>query len=133
LGLRNVLFVDTVPRAEVVRWWSVLDVSIIHLRKTELFGTVIPSKLFECMGMGVPVLLGVTGESADIVRAEGVGQVFEPENADELAQLLLTASRDPASLAVWRANCVVAAKGYDRTALADRMLEVLEGVSKARN
>ena len=39
-----------------------------HRRKTDLFSTVIASKLFECMGMGIPVLHGVAGESADIVR-----------------------------------------------------------------
>ena len=54
--ISNVIFVDTVSKDEVVRYWSLLDASIIHLRKTELFTSVIPSKLFECMGMGIPVL-----------------------------------------------------------------------------
>jgi hypothetical protein len=76
-----VSFIDSVPKDEVARYWSLLDVSIIHLRRTELFTTVIPSKLFECMGMGLPVLHGVAGESADIVERERVGLVFEPENA----------------------------------------------------
>jgi glycosyltransferase involved in cell wall biosynthesis len=31
LGLRNVIFADTVAKEEVVRWWSLLDVAIIHL------------------------------------------------------------------------------------------------------
>jgi len=68
----------------VVRYWSILDISIFHLKKTELFTTVIPSKLFECMGMGIPVLHGVRGESADIVLQEKIGEVFEPENAQAL-------------------------------------------------
>jgi hypothetical protein len=42
-----------------------------------LFTSVIPSKLFECMGMGIPVLHGVAGESADIVeKEEGAGGYF---------------------------------------------------------
>jgi hypothetical protein len=61
-------------------------VSIIHLRKTPLFTTVIPSKLFECMGMGIPVLHGVMGESAKMVEKHGVGMLFEPENADALCR-----------------------------------------------
>ncbi|HRR41618.1 MAG TPA: glycosyltransferase family 4 protein, partial [Syntrophales bacterium] len=80
MELTNVVFIDTVPKAEVARYWSLLDVSIIHLRKTELFTTVIPSKLFECMGMGIPVLHGVAGESAEIVEKEGVGLTFTPED-----------------------------------------------------
>jgi glycosyltransferase involved in cell wall biosynthesis len=36
------------------------------------------------MGMGIPVLHGVRGESADIVLQEKIGEVFEPENAQAL-------------------------------------------------
>lgn len=39
--------------------------------------------------MGIPVLHGVAGESADIVNKEQVGLVFESDNAQELAQLLI--------------------------------------------
>ena len=90
----TVVFVDSVPKDEVVRYWSLLDVSIIHLKKTELFTTVIPSKLFECMGMGIPVLHGVAGESAEIVEREGCGQVFEPESVDALCAGLLALKSD---------------------------------------
>jgi glycosyltransferase involved in cell wall biosynthesis len=76
MGLHNVLFLDSVPKDQVPRYWSLLDVSVIHLRRSELFTTVIPSKLFEGMGMGIPVLHGVAGESADIVRKEAVGEVL---------------------------------------------------------
>ena len=125
MGLRNVIFVDSVPKDEVARYWSVLDLSIIHLRRNELFTTVIPSKLFECMGMGLPVLHGVRGESADIVEREGVGIPFEPENAHELADLLLQLSQDPAALQRFRARCLAAASHYDRSTLAMRMLDTV--------
>ena len=125
MGLRNVIFVDSVPKDQVARYWSVLDLSIIHLRRNELFTTVIPSKLFECMGMGLPVLHGVRGESADIVEREGVGIPFEPENAHELADLLLQLSQDPAALQRFRARCLAAASHYDRSTLAMRMLDTV--------
>ena len=125
LALDNVIFVDSVPKEQVARYWSVLDVSVIHLRRTELFTTVIPSKLFECMGMGIPVLHGVEGESAEIVLREGVGCVFEPENAEQLATLLLRLQNDPAALATYRQRCRDGAGRYDRTALALGMLDVV--------
>jgi hypothetical protein len=106
-------------------------VSIIHLQRTELFTTVIPSKLFECMGMGIPVLHGVAGESADIVRREGVGVVFEPENVQELVDGLLELKRDVALRASLRQAGLKAAGHYDRTALAQRMLGVLRDVAGA--
>lgn len=126
-GLANVTFVDSVSKDEVARYWSVLDVSIIHLRKTELFTTVIPSKLFECMGMGLPVLHGVEGESADIVRTEQAGEVFEPENVDQLVSLLKAFRSDTVRYQAHRVKCLAAAKKYDRSALALRMLDLVVG------
>lgn len=126
MGLANVVFVDSVPKAEVPRYWSLLDASIIHLRKTELFTTVIPSKLFECMAMGLPVLHGVAGESAGIVEAEGVGLVFEPENAQALADDIVALAADDRLRAGFRAKGVAAARRYDRSALAMDMLRILE-------
>lgn len=128
MKLDNVVFIDSVPKADVPKYWSLLDVSIIHLRKTELFTTVIPSKLFECMGMGIPVLHGVEGESADIVRREQVGIPFEPEGVDQLCEALQSLKSDPARLARFREQCLRAAGNYDRTYLALRMLKVLEDV-----
>ena len=125
LGLDNVVFVDSVSKDEVARYWSLLDVSVIHLRRTELFTTVIPSKLFECMGMGIPVLHGVAGESADIVRQEGVGEVFEPENVEQLVDSLLRLKADPALLQRYSAQGLAGAVRYDRAALGQRMLDVL--------
>jgi glycosyltransferase involved in cell wall biosynthesis len=127
-GLRNVVFVASVPKDQVPRYWSLLDVSIIHLRKTELFTSVIPSKLFECMGMGIPVLHGVAGESAAIVQTEQVGEVFEPDNAQQLVDAFLKLREDEARVKIYQANGLYAAKRYDRKQLAANMLKILRGV-----
>lgn len=130
MKLDNVIFVESVSKDEVVRYWSLLDVSVIHLRKTELFTTVIPSKLFECMGMGIPVLHGVAGESAGIVEKEGAGIVFEPENADALCDGLVKLAEDPALYEQCRSNALAGAKNYDRSVLARKMLRVVESLRK---
>jgi glycosyltransferase involved in cell wall biosynthesis len=128
LGLTNVVFVDTVPKDMVARYWSLLDVAIIHLRQTELFTTVIPSKLFECMGMGIPVLHGVAGESADIVEREGCGIVFQPEKAAELVARLLELQSSPGLRNQLREAGLRAAGRYDRKNLALGMLGVLRSI-----
>ncbi len=130
--LDNVVFIDSVPKAEVPRYWSILDVSVIHLQKAELFTTVIPSKLFESMGMGLPVLHGVEGESADIVRDEHAGIPFEPENVDELVAALRRLKENPAELEQFKASCLKGAQNYDRTNLALKMMRILESVAAKR-
>lgn len=126
MALVNVTFVDSVQKSEVVCYWSLLDVSIIHLKKSKLFTTVIPSKLFECMGMGIPVLHGVVGESARIVEKEKVGLLFEPENADALVEKLQRLEEDKLLYEKLRAASIEAAKRYDRKVLAKQMLDILE-------
>ncbi|MBN4046403.1 glycosyltransferase family 4 protein [bacterium AH-315-P15] len=128
MGLSNVLFIDSVPRSEVADYWALLDVSIIHLKKDPLFKTVIPSKLFECMAMGLPILHGVEGESRDIVEREDIGEAFEPENAEILAAKLVALNSDPARLSRYSRQGLKAAASYDRKHLAAQMLEHLEGV-----
>jgi glycosyltransferase involved in cell wall biosynthesis len=131
-GLHNVVFLDSVPKADVVRYWSLLDVSIIHLRDTDLFSNVIPSKMFESMGMGIPLLHGVPGESAAIVEREGVGIVFPSGDGQALYDAMLLMKNDAARFEELRKRCVEAAPAYDRTRLAAKMLEVLADVFRMR-
>ena len=130
MGLANLLFLDAVPKDQVTRYWSILDVAVIHLRRTELFTTVIPSKLFECMGMGLPVLHGVAGESADIVRREQVGAVFESENAEQLVAGILRMRDEPEAQAVYQQNGIAAATRYDRKNLALKLLQILQHLKR---
>ena len=125
-NLDNVIFIDSVSKDQVVRYWSLLDVSIIHLKKEVLFTTVIPSKLFECMGMGVPILHGVMGESADIVETEDVGLLFEPQNSVALVRQLKKLATDKILTERLKLNGPIAAKKYDRKTLARQMLSLLE-------
>lgn len=125
LELKNVIFIDSVSKAEVPQYWALLDVSIIHLKRDPVFTTVIPSKLFECMAMGLPVLHGVEGESADIVRREGVGETFAPQNPAELAAYLARLANSPATLAAYSEKCLAAAPRYDRNTLASAMLDII--------
>lgn len=129
LGLSNVVFIASVPKDEVPRYWSLLDVSIIHLKRTELFTTVIPSKLFECMGMGIPVLHGVAGESADIVVNENCGLVFEPENAVALCDVLTRLMASEELRGMYARNGLKAARLYDRKEIALRMLGEIRQVA----
>ena len=128
MGLTSVLFLDSVAKDQVGRYWSLLDVSVIHLKDAELFATVIPSKLFEGMAMGVPVLHGVRGESAVIVEREGVGLTFEPENAEALANALLMLATDHNQRRALAVRAREAAPRYDRAVLAGDMLRILEQV-----
>lgn len=128
MGLTNVTFVDSVSKAEVVRYWSILDVSIVHLKKTSLFESVIPSKIFECMGMGIPIAHGVSGESAGIIKACRAGMTFEPESSEGLLEVLHQLASEKELYEEMSRCGQESAKSFDRAALAERMLEVIRDV-----
>jgi glycosyltransferase involved in cell wall biosynthesis len=125
-GLSNIRFIDSVPKEQVTRYWSLLDISIIHLIRSATFETVIPSKLFESMGMGIPVLHGVHGESAEMVARERVGIVFQPQNPHSLVAGLRRFEADHSLMESCRLSCQSAAQRFDRRVLARSMLTILE-------
>lgn len=124
-NFNNVVFIDTVKKADVPEYWSILDVSIIHLKKDPLFEKVIPSKLFESMAMGIPVIHGVAGESAELVRNSQSGVIFESENAQQLAQCLLAVKVNSERYLNLKKNATQAAKIYNRNEIAERMRQVI--------
>lgn len=77
------------------------------------------------MGMGIPILHGVAGESAEIVRAEQAGIIFEPENVRELIAGLTRLKEEPDTRQRLSRNALAAAPRYDRRRLALEMLQIL--------
>jgi glycosyltransferase involved in cell wall biosynthesis len=127
MGLANVVMLDQQPRHRMPAIWGLADASIVHLRKTPVFRTVIPSKIFEAMAAGVPTLLGVEGEAADIVTDAKAGLLFEPENAGALAEAVTRLADNPELTKSLGDNARHAAtERYDRRVLAARYLELLQ-------
>lgn len=126
LALTNVRFRDYVPKAEIVRYWGAVDVALIHLKRSPTFQTVIPSKMFECMAMGVPIAMGVEGEAAEMVERHDVGLCFEPGNPRALADAILALKADNLRFQSLITNAKSAALQYDRSRLADAMLDTLK-------
>ncbi len=125
-GLDNVSFHASFPKEAMPRLWSLCDVGLVHLKDQDVFRTVIPSKIFECFGMGVPVLYaGPESEGAAIVRDARGGLTLPAERPDELASVVLELSRAPERVRDLARNARTAAPHYDRERNALAMLEVL--------
>ena len=125
-GLDNVVMLDQQPKDMMPVIWGLSDVSLILLRKLELFTTVIPSKMFEAMGTETPIVLGVEGEARDIVEASGGGIPIEPEDGAALAEAVLALSKDPRRCVdLGRQGRRYVCANFDRAALAKKLLESL--------
>lgn len=101
LKLKNVIFVGNIPRENMSNAIAACDAYIVPLKRNDLFLGAIPSKLFEPLAMGKPILLGVDGEARKLFIEKGNGGLFfTPESADELAEkvLYLNANRNEISI-----------------------------------
>jgi glycosyltransferase involved in cell wall biosynthesis len=131
MQLRNVVMLDQQPRNRMPAIWGLAGASVVHLRNTPLFRTVIPSKIFEAMAMGIPILLGVEGEAAAIVTDADAGLLFGPENADALAKVVMRLADDRRQAVALGENGRRAAREkFDRRVLAERFLALLKRVAR---
>jgi len=96
MKLDNVIFAGKQPKGMMPRIHSISDCSLVHLRKAPLYTSVLPSKIFEVAHMKRPILLGVDGEAAKIIRESNCGICIEPENETQLVDAVQRLASDPA-------------------------------------
>ena len=86
MGIGNVLFLNRRPYSEIGAILNMADVLLVHLKNDPLFEITIPSKTQANMAVGKPILMGVKGDAAELVKAANAGVACLPENAGEIAK-----------------------------------------------
>lgn len=91
----NIVFIPNTPKQKVMRMIKNASGYIVPLKKLNLFLGAIPSKIFDPLALGVPILLGVDGEARNIFIKQGrSGLFYEPENYEALAKSIAQLERD---------------------------------------
>ncbi|MEO0341023.1 MAG: glycosyltransferase family 4 protein, partial [Bacteroidota bacterium] len=126
LGLQNVTMLPFVTKSEVKKYIGLTDVALVPLKKSDTFKTVIPSKIFENAAMQKPILLGVEGESKEIIERYNAGLCFEPENENEFLDRLNQLVSNKSLYQEKQKGCKLLARDFDRGTLAREMLGILK-------
>ena len=128
-GLANVRFLEPRPKEEMPAHWSLCDAALIHLKDDKVFAEVIPSKIFEAMAMGLPlVLVAPEGEATRIVAREQAGVVVAAGQPKALADTVRILCDDSAARRRLAENSLAAAPRYSRERQAESMARVLARV-----
>lgn len=131
-GLHNVRFLEPQPKEMMPALWSVHDVALIPLQDKDLFRTVIPSKMFEAMGMGIPILMSLPdGEATSLLEAAGAGVVVPPEQPRALVDAIVRMCEDPSAVQGLRSAALTAAPQFSRQERARTMSQLLSQVAGA--
>ncbi len=87
-NLTNIRFVPQQPREKIPAYIAASDACLVLLKKSDVFKSVIPTKLLEFMSCGRPVVLGVNGQAREILEQCRGGIYVEPENPVALCEAI---------------------------------------------
>lgn len=132
-GLDNVRFLPAVPLEESAHYLNASDALLVPLTADPVFRMFIPSKLFDGLACGKPVLLQVDGEAREILEASGGGLFVEPGDPDALAGAIRHLARDPAlRKEMGERGRAFVTRHYLRADQARRFAEVVASAAEAR-
>ncbi|WP_114906592.1 glycosyltransferase [Ornithinimicrobium murale] len=97
LGLHDrVHFVGKVPPAEVATALADADLSVVYVRPVCLsYRFSLPNKLFESIHGGLPIAAADLPDTAALVREHGVGEIFDAQSSQDMADTISTILADP--------------------------------------
>ncbi|MBF0093221.1 MAG: glycosyltransferase family 4 protein [Alphaproteobacteria bacterium] len=125
-GLPNVVFIPSQPKDAMPRIWSLCDVALVHLKNDPAFAEVIPSKIFEAMGMGLPLLLASPpGEASRIIETDAAGLWVPAGDPNALASAARTLADELELRKRLAEASLAAAPTHSRERQAERMLTAL--------
>lgn len=96
----NASFYRVRSAAEIVKFYEWADTALVHLTDWEPLDRAVPSKTYELMSLGIHISGVVNGETARIIKELDAGDIVEPENPHQLAELWTALFKDPARLSV---------------------------------
>ena len=125
--LDNLHFLDLVDRNRVPSLLASCDASLVPLASE--FPSTMPSKVYETLASGVPVVITSGCEGARLVEEGSAGRTFRPGNSKELVEALIGLEGDREGLAQIRENCRNLAERFDYDRIAVKTEAILQAVA----
>lgn len=123
LKKKNFRFLDSVPKNQILDYVYISDYSLVNLKKSEEFLNVIPSKIFENIALYKPILLGVEGESKELIESNEVGVSFEPENTESFLNAIDQIQN--INIERFKKNCDKMIANFNRDEIAKNMIDFI--------
>jgi glycosyltransferase involved in cell wall biosynthesis len=133
-NIKNVRFLDSVPKAEVFRYILASEMGASVLKRVDTFKTVYSNKTFDYMSCKKPILMAIDGVSRELVEAAGAGVYVEPENTEEYNRIIRQYLENPQRLKEeGESGYRFAQQNFDREVLANKYLQHIQQIAKKRS
>jgi glycosyltransferase involved in cell wall biosynthesis len=123
--LKNVRFLDPLPRRQAIDFLTAADVLLIPNRAGEFFRMNLPNKLFDFLATGHPIVVAGEGETAEVVRRAACGIIVPAEDSLAMSRAIveLLEIGEGGRLALGERGRDYAMKYYTRDGLAERFVQ----------
>lgn len=133
-GIANVRFLPNQAKSLMPALLNLAYATIIPLRRLDIFKSALPSKMFESMAVGRPIVAALWGEAATLIDLAECGIVVEPEDAGAVHVAVEKLAADP-SLArrLGESGRKYAIGHFERKDIAERFVELLRVTARRRD
>jgi glycosyltransferase involved in cell wall biosynthesis len=122
----NIAFTGQLPRQHIADILAASDVTLVMLKPAETFKSVLPSKMFEAMAAGKPIVLAVEGEARQVLERSQAGVPVPPGDAVALARAVAKLAQKPELRErLGAAGSAFVATEFNRAVWAERYLDIL--------
>ncbi|WHY12585.1 glycosyltransferase family 4 protein [Peribacillus frigoritolerans] len=124
--LSNVIFTGEQPHNNIRSFLHYSNVALVPL-KSEALKDSVPTKLYEALGAGRPVILSASGDSVEVVKESRGGLVVKPGDIDSFVKAIEKLYKDKD----FYEDCTINSKeyvikNYSRTAIAKTLEKQLK-------
>jgi glycosyltransferase involved in cell wall biosynthesis len=128
-GLRNIVFHPQLPLEQLPPILAASDALLVPLAADAVFADFVPSKMFDCMAAGKPVIVAAAGEAPRILERAAAGVSVSPEEPDALASAIRWLNEHPQEAAAMGRRGRAFARTCLRSAQAARLEQLLLDVT----
>lgn len=88
-NLTNIIFTGAESRLRMPNYVAAADICIIPYRTSDTFRSTFPSKMFDYMAGGRPIIINLKGEASDLIEKANCGLLAKEQDAKDLAEKIL--------------------------------------------
>lgn len=123
--IRNIKIINSIPRVELLEKYLEVDLLFLQLKNIKMFEKTIPSKIFEYMITGKPILYGLEGIGKKILEEFEQNYYFKCNNIKSLCDTYEKIKKDLLNNLIKKTDVEKLRKKYSRDELSNAYVKII--------
>jgi colanic acid biosynthesis glycosyl transferase WcaI len=131
-NLSNFYLLSFQPRDTMPTIISAADACAVALPYDPIYGVDVPTKFYEYLACGKPIIGVCGGEPADIINSNNIGRTAKPGDIDKVASIIKDLKNSPTLIHTMENNCKKTSQLFSLDTLACNFQDVLKKEMKGK-